>query len=333
MDFTFNINSRGYIRQRENIDLEFKESFHKESVLFYLRSIIGMANNKGGQILFGIKNHPHIPCGMINDKFLNIDPKEVTEQLRSYFSHEVEWGMEVIEFNSLQFGQFWVNEATEKPVMCKKNHDKHKLREGAIYYRYRGETREISYTELSTLINKEKAKEQKLWMEHIQRISAIGPKNTHIIDSYKGDVVIGENKLLIDQQLLKKIKFIKEGHFVENNGAPALVLKGEISGLVDSNQVIASDNIYPLFSADLQEKLSLNNHQIQCVIWKLKIKGDKRYHTSFKTGKQSNETHKYSEKLVPVIKRLLNKDDFLSNCKKEYKQSNDSKKTKMLIEN
>ena len=48
-----------------------------------------------------------------------------------------------------------VEEAAVKPVVCKKNKGDI-LREGAIYYRYRGETKEIEYSELSILLEKER---------------------------------------------------------------------------------------------------------------------------------------------------------------------------------
>ncbi len=45
------------------------------------------------------------------------------------------------------------------------------------------------------------------------------------------------NKLLIPEELLEKISFINEGHFVEKDGAPALKLIGDVLP-VDSNKVI-----------------------------------------------------------------------------------------------
>src|SRR5436190_9476032 len=152
MEFKFLINAKGHIRQRESTDLEFKESFHYENIPFYLRSLVGMANNKGGQIVFGIKNSPHIPEGLKNDKFTKCDPKEINEKMMEYFSHDFEWNFNVLEYDGKQFGQIWVPEASSKPILCKKNNDKGKLREGAIYYRYRGETKEIAYAELYKLI-------------------------------------------------------------------------------------------------------------------------------------------------------------------------------------
>jgi predicted HTH transcriptional regulator len=67
MEFKFIINAKGHVRQRESTDLEFKNAFHFESTPFYLRSLAGMANNRGGQIIFGIKDSPHILEGLKND--------------------------------------------------------------------------------------------------------------------------------------------------------------------------------------------------------------------------------------------------------------------------
>ena len=324
MEFKFLINSKGHIRQRESTDLEFKENFHYESIPFYLRSLAGMANNKGGQIVFGIKNSPHIPEGLKTDKFLKCDPKEINEKMMEYFSHEFEWNMNVLEYSGKQFGQLWVPEATSKPILCKKNNDKGKLREGAIYYRYRGETKEIAYAELYRLIESEKEKEKRLWMEHIQRISTVGPKNIHILDSYNGEMQIGDKKVLLDKGLLSKIKFIKEGMFVEKDGAPALTIKGEITGMVDESQVISSDELYPLLASDLIKALGLNQHEVKCLLWKFNIKGDKRYHHSIKTGKDSL-AHKYSQKVLEMFSRYKDKDGYVKNVCAEYAAANPSK--------
>ncbi len=331
MEFKFNINSKGHIRQRESSDLEFKENFHRENIPFYLRSLVGMANNKGGQIVFGVKDSPHIPVGLKNDKFQTCDPADINQRISEYFSHDFDWNIEIKEINGRNFGRLWVPEANNKPIICKKMNEKGRLREGAIYYRYRGETKEIAYPELVRLIDKEKEKEKLLWMEHIQKISSIGPRNAHIMDAYKGEMTIGSTRILVDKDLLRQMKFVKEGMFVEKNGAPALVVRGEISGVSDANHVIASDDLYPLFTKNLQERLSLNSHQIKCLIWKLKIKGDKRYHTSIKSG-TNNEIQKYSPRVVDILKRVLVNGDYLKNCLQEYSlafPNNGRKRNKM----
>jgi predicted HTH transcriptional regulator len=79
-----------------------------------------MANNKGGQIIFGIKDSPHIPEGLKNDKFISCDPKIVNEKMLEFFSHVFEWNIDVIEYDSKQFGQLWTPESTTNLYFAKR---------------------------------------------------------------------------------------------------------------------------------------------------------------------------------------------------------------------
>ena len=62
--------------------------------------------------------------------------------------------MGVVTHEGKRFGVLSVEEAEKKPVMCVRPHHPI-LREGAIYYRYYGETREINYAELQKLLEQE----------------------------------------------------------------------------------------------------------------------------------------------------------------------------------
>lgn len=56
MDNLFEINEKGHLKRRESFDLEFKENFNLgNKLLEYCRTLVGMANNKGGKIIFGTK--------------------------------------------------------------------------------------------------------------------------------------------------------------------------------------------------------------------------------------------------------------------------------------
>lgn len=306
MDYNFDTDEHGYVKKRESHSLEYKQNFQQgDHLIKYAKTLVGMANNRGGQIMFGIKDKPHVPTGMTNNRFVEIDPKVIDTTLREYFSPEIQWGMHVIEHAGKKFGQLWVEEAPTKPVLCKKNKNDI-LREGAIYYRYRAETKEIEYPELRKILDAEQQKERKLWMQHIQKISLIGPKNVQFLDTFKGELNIGDEKVLIDQSLLNKVKFIKEGHFVEEDGAPALILKGEITGIIDAGQILPSNKAYPNNFKDVSKALGWNNHQLKCVLWLYNIKGDPKYHDEVRTG-ESSKTHKYSEHLVEYLKELVTK--------------------------
>ena len=320
--FNFELTGRGYLRKHESSDLEYKENFHRgDEMLKYIKTLVGMANNKGGQIVFGIKDSPHIPLGMTNMKFTELDPKDFENQITQYFSPAIEWSMDTETFDGKTFGILTVKEAETKPVICIKSKTSNLLREGAIYYRYRGETREIGYPELRKLIDAEKEKERILWISHIQKIATIGPANVEMLDLLKGELTVSDRKVLIDKDLISKIKFIREGHFVEKDeaGSPALKLVGDVEG-VDLKEVttINPNDIYVLQTAQLQEKLNLNQHEMQAILYTLEIKGKKKWHLAIPNGK--SVVHKYTNDLLVVLKRKLTSPDFLQICVEKYNE-------------
>jgi len=42
------------------------------------------------------------------------------------------------------------------------------------------------------LIENEKEKEKKMWMQHIEKISKVGPRNIQILNSYSGEMEVGD---------------------------------------------------------------------------------------------------------------------------------------------
>lgn len=301
--------------------MEFKQNFQAgDNLLKYLKTIVGMANNKGGQIVFGIKDSPHIPIGMTNNRFLETDPKDIDKKIREYFSHELAWKTDVHRIGEKSFGILSVDMSDDKPIICKKNKD-NILREGAIYYRYRGETKEIEYPELKKILDTEKEKERLLWIAHINKIALVGPKNVQLLDTYKGEICLGENKVLIDKSIIDKINFIKEGNFTEKEGegVPTLKLIGTVEGIDESALAVRPDSLYPLTTADLQKRLQLNQYQFQAVAYHLKLKEKDQYHAEIKNGKKVT-IHKYAEQIVPILERYLSQEGKLQLCIIEYKK-------------
>ncbi len=338
-EFKFQINSKGYLVNRESFDLEYKQSFHfGDSLIEYVRSMVGMANNRGGKIIFGIQDSPRKPIGLKNDKFATVDTTKINNVVSEYFSHEFDWELTSIEFNKLEFGIIEIKESENKPIVCKKTKQKF-VREGAIYYRYRGETKEISYPELANILDKEKEKERKLWMSHIQKISDIGPQNVQFLDTYKGEINVGNEKILIDKSLLDQIKFVKEGQFVEKDGAPALTLAGEITGVFDNGAILPTEVSHPYLSTHIKDAYGLTQYQVTCLIRKLNIHGNPKYHDPIKSGKKS-VINKYSEALMERISKVLERyPQYVAEACKEYqanmkeqrvqkKKANDKKKKK-----
>lgn len=326
MAFSFETDSKGYIKKRESYDLEYKQNFQLgDHLLKYIKTLVGMANNKGGQIVFGIQDSPHILLGMKNNNFLKIDPKVIDAKVREYFSPDIRWQSAIQEFEGKNFGVLSVEESEEKPIVCKKNND-NILREGAIYYRYRGETKEIEYPALKKILDKEREKERILWIKHIERIAMVGPQNIHLLDRYNGEITYDDSKILLDKSLIDQLKFIKEGHFTEKEGegSPTLKLVGTIEGLVDVNNAIIDPNVaYPLTTRLLQKELGLNQYEMQSVIYSLGLKNKPKRHMLIMQGEKSNGIHKYSKSVVSAVQKLMEqrgKEVFVNECIEKYKE-------------
>lgn len=302
------LNDRGQIRQRESQVLEFKESFRLgDALLDYLRTLVGMANNSGGAIVFGISNSPRIPVGLTDTRFSSFDSRDLNRLLLDYFSSDIDWSTSTVEVAGVSLGVISVTQAPVRPIVCTRSHTGKNLREGAIYYRYRGETREIKAGELLTLLQHERDKERQLWIKHIQSIATVGPQAVHILDLKNRNIDFGSAKVLIDESLLGKIKLIKEGQFSERDGAPTLRLLGDIDGLVGSDHIVLNEASYPYTESTILEKLAIGQYAFRALVWHLEIKGNSQYHMEIRTGR-TGCVHKYSTSLLVRIREIIRSD-------------------------
>lgn len=228
------LTAKGNVHQRESTKLEFKREFIWEKCFFQkcLRSIAGFANNQGGMLVFGVKNKPHEVLG-IKAEFeeAHQDKKRLNERISDFFAPEIIWETEIRPLGNHQIGIIHVKEATKKPIICKKVGEPDILRESAIYYRYQAETKEIQYSDLYLMIEKEKEKERKLWFNLFEKTAKIGVENIGLLNLTDG-IVSGKNgSFLIDETLLPKIQFIQEGNFSEAEGKPTLKLVGTVEAI------------------------------------------------------------------------------------------------------
>ena len=95
--------------------MEFKQNFQLgDNLIKYIKTLVGMANNKGGRIVFGIQNSPHIPTGMTNNKFYEIDPAVIDRTIREYFSQELIWEPKISKFRGREFGIIFAKRIKKK---------------------------------------------------------------------------------------------------------------------------------------------------------------------------------------------------------------------------
>ncbi len=221
--------------KREDKNHEFKESYNNGNMATYLKTMAAFANNDGGYIVFGITDSPRFLKGLDDRAYKQFDElsiEKLTQLLNEYFAPEIEWTSCIYQHKGKNYGIIYVYSAKSKPVICKKARDaqnnKYALKESDIYYRYSGRSERIKYPELQRIIEDKRKAEERQWMQFIMRAAKIGVENASILDLNKGEIQEGGNKIVLDPELISKIRFIKEGQFVERYGAPAIRLIGEL---------------------------------------------------------------------------------------------------------
>jgi hypothetical protein len=63
----------------------------------------------------------------------------------------------------------------------------------------------------------------------VERLLELGPNDAMVVNLAEGLLEGGERPIVIDQQLIDRIKFIREGEFDERHGAEALRLIGDVA--------------------------------------------------------------------------------------------------------
>lgn len=225
--------NNGYLYHREGQKLEFKEQYNFGGLADYFRDFAGFANNRGGYLIFGVKDSPRVPNGLNDnslEQFKKIDPEKITGYLLDIFSGDIRWEQAEIEINGKLFGVFYIHEAQTKPIIAKMDEGKHQIiKNGEIYFRYGGRTQKIQYAELESIIRRRVDQNNKQWIDLMSKIGAAGPQNAAILDIEKSVIEKNDAKILvIDDDLAAKLKFIKEGQISEKDGDPTLKLIGDV---------------------------------------------------------------------------------------------------------
>lgn len=229
--------SENIIRQKESSEIEFKETFHspkhKDKKLH--KWIASFANSNGGLIIYGVKNNGEL-AGLKDDRFKDFDTKDLSQELIEYFAPEIKFELFSKNVEGFDLGFLYIYKSLERPVVAIKTANNN-IQESDIFYRYPGQSKTIAYGDLRNIIEERSHNLNERWMNLISNIAKIGAENVGLLNIDNGELIGSSNKLLIPEELLDKVKFINEGHFVENEGAPALKLIGDVLPM-DSTKII-----------------------------------------------------------------------------------------------
>jgi hypothetical protein len=309
----------GYIFHRESKNIEYKESFNHAGWDEYLKNFAAFANNDGGYIVFGVKDRPKLPVGL-NERsaqmFDDIDEEFISGEINKLFSPAIEWEKQLVEAHNTYFGIIYVHKNKIRPVIAKQ--DEGAIKNGEIYYRYSGRVQKIEYGELNEIIENRIKENTEQIKSLLLKISEIGPSNAAVLDAERGIIEKDkDNILVIDEELVPKIKFIKEGEFSEKKGAQTLKLIGSVHP-VDQVEIIKikKQNLieqYPYSFTEMKQKVlsqipNAKLSQIHKVISENNVKNNPKYSAyNFRT-KAHEEQYKETGQIPSSTPSLYNDD-------------------------
>lgn len=226
--------SQARVVTHEGVLKEFKESFTWGSIGLYARTMAAFANARGGYLIFGVTDKPRIAVGLTEASrvsFDELDRAKLTNGLNELFSPEIHWDSSLHPAGSVTLGLIYVFESDNKPVIARKASQAQnaKILEGDILYRYNSRTERAKFPELKRIIDDAKLREQRSMMRHIEELVKAGASNAAVLD-FNASTLQGPTgeRVLVSQEIIDKISFIREGEFTEVGGAPTLRLIGDV---------------------------------------------------------------------------------------------------------
>jgi len=312
---------KDYLITRESTNIEFKKSFHENRLEKYFKTMCAFANHSGGFIVFGVENKPHIITGLTNSDFESFDEALMTGPLNDSFSPAIHWEKNKIDFLSKEFGLLYVRESDTKPVIAIKNggYAKYKFNNGEIFFRYNARSEKIKYAELNKIIENRIIIERETWQNLMLKIGRIGPENAAVMDTVGGVIEGKYSSILIDEDLIQKLKFIQEGKFVEKDGEPTLKLIGNIESInvIAEKEKIVHDDPYIFRPGQVSEKVQpyINNifrtqpEHLQC--WRyFKVRESKdNFNSKYCDYKPAYNTFTYSQEWIDFLIQELSNDE------------------------
>lgn len=303
----------GNLFHRESKDLEFKEQFNFSELAEYYRDFAAFANNSGGYIIFGVSNTPRKLVGMNNksiEQFEKIDAARIAGDLLDMYSSNIQWEQIQYQDAKLSFGVFHIYVSEQKPIIAKKNFGRNQeIKGGEIYYRYAGRTQKIQYAELNYIIDQRIKTNTEHFMSLMNKVSNIGPANAAVLDTEKGLIQKDEkNVLVIDESMIPKIKFIREGQFEEKKGSTTLRLIGDVKPInaVEVTKTIHKRVIdqYPFSTAQLWDEIkarmpSIKQSTVYQIIKENGIKNNPQY-SAYNFRTKLHEDHYRTTGEIPM---------------------------------
>lgn len=238
---------------------ECKQDFGFKHAGKWLRAVAALANNDGGYIVFGVKDKTitggqiepdsYTVTGLKSSDFANADPADFTKRIKATFDPTPKIESAILDLGGNTVGIIYVHQHGARPVIAHKG-DGDQVKEGDIFFRYPGQSSRIKYSDLRTILDERDRQSREQILPMVEKLLQLGPRDAMVADLAGGILGDQNRSIVIGEDLLEKIKFIREGEFNEKAGDPALKLVGELQAVGGSGAVVHKAFVTP---ADLLE--------------------------------------------------------------------------------
>lgn len=147
--------------------------------------------------------------------------------LRSTFDPTPRVEITTFETTGFKIGVLRVWQHPSRPVIATKNSG-NLVKEGDIFFRYPGQSSRIKYSDLRALLDQRDTQARAKVLPLLQKILTLGPENALIADLSNGEFGDGEKAIVIHNDLIERLKFVKQGQFKHTDGEPTLRLVGDV---------------------------------------------------------------------------------------------------------
>jgi hypothetical protein len=221
----------GAVSTREGKRLEFKRDFVKADFSDYTKVLASFANALGGVIVSGVSDSPRQVEGCVSFP----DEADWANRLREDFDPEIPFAVRAYRIGIVTLHVIGVDSAAHRPILCKKTRSKsvqgpkgqkdvEVLREGSIYHRYSGQTRQINYPDLSTMLAERESMYLRKMMETLQVVQKVGLENAGVVD-----MSVPQSSVYMSAETAKGLAIIDKARIVQEKGAPAYVMMGNVA--------------------------------------------------------------------------------------------------------
>jgi hypothetical protein len=147
------LNEQGYVIQKEDLHIEFKVNFErdsKEGIAKYSKELAALHNVEGGYLIFGIDDKTGEVKGLVD--FVQPDNVLLSNDVNNYFSPAIKFVSRTFKLSNKVLFVIYVTKRSAIPTVCIRDNQS-VLQKGVIYWRYPAKSTPIEAGDLINLLN------------------------------------------------------------------------------------------------------------------------------------------------------------------------------------